>query len=193
MLLTKKDLEEKNVPDDVRNNDNVIVTSKKQCRTDVYNITEKCDLSKYITSFEDDIEVISQGAFSMHQLVKYIISILPQPCNIYATTWATSETVVSTLISMKEHKMIDKCCFLFDHRVLKYRPNAYFLFEKNFKCKILSIHAKICVIESNDISVRIVGSGNWTRNDKIEVYSISSNKMVCEYYKDYITDELTRI
>lgn len=191
MLFNKTDLEEKNSSDVSKNNDNVLICSKKQGKTNTYSITDKCDLSKYITSFSDDIEVISKGAFSMHQLVKYIISILPQPCNIYATTWATSETVVSTLISMKEQGMINYCFFLFDHRVLKYRPNAYILFEKNFKCKILSIHAKICVIESKDISVRIVGSGNWTRNDKVEVYSISSNQSTCNYYRKYITDELT--
>ena len=89
--------------------------------------------------------------------------------------------------------MIDNCYFLFDHRVMRYRPNAYLLFEQNFKCKILSIHAKICVIESKNISVRIVGSGNWTRNDKIEVYSISSNGETCKYYKDYITNELRKL
>ena len=192
MLFSKDDIVQNNEDIDTElRNDNVIVASKEQSNATIYNITEKCDLSKYIKSFENDIEIISQGAFSMHQLVKYIVSILPQPCNIYATTWATSETIVSTLISMKEQKMIDNCYFLFDHRVLKYRPNAYLLFEKNFKCKILSIHAKICVIESPGISVRIVGSGNWTRNDKVEVYSISSNQSICNYYRTYITNELT--
>lgn len=188
MLYSKNDLEEKTSSS---SENNVFIVEKKQQDANVYGITDKCDLSKYISSFENDIEIISKGAFSMHQLVKYIVSILPQPCNIYATTWATSETVVSTLISMKEQGMIDNCFFLFDHRVMRYRPNAYLLFEKNFKCKILSIHAKICVIQSKDISVRIVGSGNWTRNDKIEVYSISSNEKTCNYYKKYITDELS--
>jgi hypothetical protein len=191
MLFVPSELQSEKIVDDAKQrNDNVAISTKEQSKTNVYSIAEKCDLSKYITSFENDIEVISKGAFSMHQLVKYIVSILPQPCNIYATTWATSETVVSTLISMKEQQMINHCFFLFDHRVLKYRPNAYILFEKNFKCKILSIHAKICVIESENISIRIVGSGNWTRNDKVEVYSISSNANICNYYKDYIINEL---
>ncbi len=189
MLYSKDDLV---VKEDI-SNDNVYCFEKKSNDSTIYNITDKCDLSKYITSFDSDIEIISDGAFSLHQLVKYIISILPQPCNIYATTWATTETIVSTLINMKRSNMIDNCYFLFDHRVMRYRPNAYLLFEQNFKCKILSIHAKICVIESKNISVRIVGSGNWTRNDKIEVYSISSNGETCKYYKDYITNELRKL
>lgn len=185
MLYSKYDLGGR---EDV-SNDNVYCFEKKSNDSTIYNITDKCDLSKYITSFDGDIEIISDGAFSLHQLVKYIISILPQPCNIYATTWATTETIVSTLINMKRSNMIDNCYFLFDHRVMRYRPNAYVLFKENFNCKILSIHAKICVIESPSISVRIIGSGNWTRNNKIEVYSISSNIDVCKYYKEYITNE----
>ena len=55
---------------------------------------------------------------------------------------------------------------------MQYRPNAYSLFLHNFKCKIVSIHAKICVIETENISIRIVGSGNWTRNDKIDLLYI---------------------
>lgn len=189
MLYSKYDLGGR---EDV-SNDNVYCFEKKSNDSTIYNITDKCDLSKYITSFDSDIEIISDGAFSLHQLVKYIISILPQPCNIYATTWATTETIVSTLINMKRSNMIDNCYFLFDHRVMRYRPNAYILFKENFNCKILSIHAKICVIESKDVSIRIVGSGNWTRNNKIEVYSISSDREICNHYKDYITNELREL
>jgi len=173
-------------------NSNVVSISKVQSNAKVYHISDKCDLSKYLHSFNDDIEIISNGAFSMHQLVQHIVSIISSPCTIYATTWATSEKVVSMLISMKQKGLIENCYFLFDHRVLRYRPNAYVLFNQNFQCKILSIHAKICVIESKNLSIRIIGSGNWTRNDKIEVYSISSNPETCKFYKNYIKNELTR-
>ncbi|MEA4822032.1 MAG: hypothetical protein VB122_07415 [Erysipelotrichales bacterium] len=204
MLFTKKNikplatLEEEELNNLSKNEaeisiENVLLTEKEQNKSVIYNIAEKCDLSKYITSFEKDIEIISKGAFSMHQLVKYIVSMLETPCNIYATTFATTEAVVSILINMKRLNMIDNCYFLLDNQVIRKRPDAYVLLDQNFKCKIASIHAKICVIESKDISVRIIGSGNWTRNDKTEVYSLSSNKNVCNYLKNFILDEINKI
>lgn len=169
-----------------------IVTSAQTKKKTLYSVTEKCDLSKYIYDFENDIEIISNGAFSMHQLARHIICLLNVPCNVYATTWAISEKIVSTLISLKQKGLINECCFLFDKKVMQYRPNAYSLFLHNFKCKIVSIHAKICVIETENISIRIVGSGNWTRNDKIEIYSISSNPILCEFNKNFIINEFER-
>ena len=171
---------------------NILKIENSQANKVGYQITEKCDLSNYLSIdeiLEKDIELISQGAFSMHQLVKFIIGLLGEKCNIYASTWATCETVVSGLINMKQKGLINDCFFLFDHRVVRYRPNAYALFNQNFQSKILSIHAKICVIESQNAIMRIVGSGNWTRNDKIEVYSISSNSNTCFFYKNFILNE----
>ena len=75
MLYSKDDLV---VKEDI-SNDNVCCFETKSNDTTIYNITNKCDLSKYIISFDKDIEIISNGAFSLHQLVKYIISILPPP------------------------------------------------------------------------------------------------------------------
>ena len=49
-----------------------------------------------------------------------------------------------------------------------------------------------CVIETENISIRIVGSGNWTRNDKIEIYSISSNPILCEFNKNFIKNEIEK-
>lgn len=191
MLFEKIDLEN-GVKQEGKSEDVFLVESERTGSA-CNNISCKSDLSKYIIGFEKDIDIISNGAFSMHQLVHHIISVIAQPCNIYATTWATSETIVTSLVNMKRKGLIENCFFLFDHRVMRYRPNAYLLFEQNFNCKILSIHAKICVIESKDISVRIVGSGNWTRNDKVEVYNISSNKETCNFHKAYILNELKRI
>lgn len=178
--------------DNATKNEMVVCTAKAKHTTSIYNISDKCNLSDFFSSFEDgnDIEIISKGAFSMHQLVRYIISIIEGPCNIYATTWATCEKVVSFLVNLKQSGQIKNCYFLFDHRVLKYRPNAYALFAQNFESKILSIHAKICVIEGQNIKIRIVGSGNWTRNDKIEIYNISSDEEICKHHINYITNEL---
>lgn len=191
MLFNKNEIiinNESNINDNADSFINIIPSNKK-----TYSIKDKTNLSNCISDLSKEIEVISDGAFSMHQLVNHIIKLINNPCKLYVTTWAMSEKIVSTLITLKHKGLIEDCYFLFDHRVKRYRPNAYALINQNFQCKITSIHAKICVIESKDIIVRILGSGNWTRNDKIEVYSISPNKEVCDFYKNFIINELEDI
>lgn len=62
--------------------------------------------------------------------------------------------------------------------------------KKNFETAITAIHAKICIIESKEITIKIIGSGNWTRDDKIEVYNISIDKEAGEFYKQFIENQI---
>lgn len=125
----------------------------------------------------------------MHQLALHILS-LTGPASLYATTWAINEEVVASLIRAKQDGLLLSASFLFDWRVRKYKPKAYALANAHFSTQVVSLHAKICVIENDQYSIAVVGSANWTRNSKIEAFCIFNTRSEAKFWKDFINERI---
>jgi hypothetical protein len=134
--------------------------------------------------------LMSDGKWSM---VHLLLKILKQtgPADLYATTWSTNEDAIKQLIEMRENGLLRTLHFLFDFRVRKYRPAAYFMAKENFVSRIASCHAKVTVITNDSWNVTIVGSPNYTRNDRIEAAVLFENKPIADFHKDWIIKTIT--
>ena len=166
-----------------------------RCPTDgvaLYCTAEvRADLQRCLPDLSQPIHIASEGAFSMHQLALHILS-LTGPAHLYATTWAINEEVVSTLVRVKQNGLLLSATFLFDWRVRKYKPSAYALATQHFSTQVVSLHAKVCVIENERHSIAIVGSANWTRNSKIEAFCISTSPELATFWKSFINERVHR-
>jgi hypothetical protein len=151
----------------------------------------RCALSDALGAIEASVHIASCGAFSMHQMAFYIAGVIGR-AKLYATTWAINEEVVAMLLRAQQEGLLQEVNFLFDWRVRKYKPNAYALAAQHFTTHVVSLHAKVCVLESERRSVAVVGSANWTRNSKIEAYYLSVDREVANFWKNFINEQLHR-
>lgn len=133
--------------------------------------------------------LVSLGRWSMHHLLFHLLT-LTGPANVYATTWSISEDVVRHLVEARNQGLIIDMSFIYDFRVRKYKPAAYFLSKQYFTSKVTSCHAKVTVIESQRHTLTLIGSANYTRNDRIEVGVIFTDKVTCDFHKNWILNEL---
>jgi len=133
--------------------------------------------------------LVSLGRWSMHHLLFHILK-LTGPADVYATTWSINEDVVRHLVEGRNQGMIRSMSFIFDYRVRKYKPAAYFLAQQHFKSRVTSCHAKVTIIDNEDFHVSIIGSANYTRNDRIEVGVIFTDKVTADFHRQWIVNEL---
>jgi hypothetical protein len=133
--------------------------------------------------------LVSLGRWSMHHLLFHLLKITG-PAMVYATTWSISEDVVRHLVEARNQGLIKEMSFIYDYRVRKYKPAAYFLSKEHFTSKVTSCHAKVTILESETHSLTIIGSANYTRNDRIEVGVIFTDKETATFHKNWITTEL---
>ena len=135
--------------------------------------------------------LVSDGKWSMiHLLLKILQN--TGPADVYATTWSINEDAIRSLIDLRSQGLMTDLKFLFDFRVRKYRPGAYFLAKNHFDCRIASCHAKVTIVMNDKYNVSIIGSPNYTRNDRIEAVVIFENKDISLFHKGWILDKFNK-
>jgi hypothetical protein len=154
-----------------------------------YSAGEHGALAQAVGALDKSTHIASCGAFSMHQLAFYVAALIG-PAKLYATTWAINEEVVSQLLRATQDGLLEEVTFLFDWRVRKYKPKAYALASQHFATHVVSLHAKVCVLEGRTRSVAVVGSANWTRNSKIEAYYVCIDADVANFWKKFIDERV---
>ena len=133
--------------------------------------------------------LVSLGRWSMHHLLFHILK-LTGPADVYATTWSINEDVVRHLVEAKNTGLLRSMSFVFDYRVRKYKPAAYFLSQQYFKSRVSSCHAKVTIIQNELFHISIIGSANYTRNDRIEVGVIFTEQNIADFHKNWIVNEI---
>lgn len=133
--------------------------------------------------------LVSLGRWSMHHLLFHILK-LTGPADVYATTWSINEDVVRHLVEAKNTGLLRSMSFVFDYRVRKYKPAAYFLSQQYFKSRVSSCHAKVTIIQNELFHISIIGSANYTRKDRIEVGVIFTEQNIADFHKNWIVNEI---
>jgi hypothetical protein len=133
--------------------------------------------------------MMSDGKWSMVHLLLRILKDTG-PAEVWATTWSANEDAIRSLIDLHQSGYFTRLNFLFDYRVRKYRPAAYFLARENFNSRIASCHAKVTVIMNDKWAVSIIGSPNYTRNDRIEAVVIFEGKEIAEFHRNWISKKM---
>ncbi|HRN79980.1 MAG TPA: hypothetical protein PKY29_04475 [Ferruginibacter sp.] len=132
---------------------------------------------------------VSDGYWSMHDLVMSLLKKYNQPADLYITTYAIREYAVRQLLFAAESGLLKKINLLVDYRAKVRTPEVFQLIENVMSEVFLTrVHAKVCVIKLPDLIISIVGSSNWTTNPKIEAGTISLNKEVGEFNIKWITE-----
>jgi hypothetical protein len=134
------------------------------------------------------IHYVSMGEWSSHDLLYHILK-QTGPANVYMATWSIAEVAVRLMIEWAEKDMVKDFYGVLDWRVKVRRPKIYELLKYNYKLRLTTCHAKVFIIEGENISVSVVGSANFTNNPRIEAGVITCDKEIGDFHKNWLLSE----
>lgn len=152
---------------------------------------KKADLQQIVGELRhnEHIHVPSMGAWSMHDMLAYILR-QTGPADVWITSWTITEEPVRLLLQLLDKGEIRSLKAVFSERVEAMNPSAYQLARFNLQVKLTKIHAKCIVVLNDEWGVTVGGSANFTRNPRIEKYIICTHREAAEHERQWIDQVL---
>jgi hypothetical protein len=149
------------------------------------------NLSDLLPSLEmgDLLEYYTEGRFSLHNLIEYLLKITGS-ANVLIATWAMTEAPLRSLARMKNEGLIKRLECLLEHKVPGHNSRAY-AYAKNIFDEIWlgKCHAKVAIIENDDWGIVITTSANLTRNRRIESGDIKCSMSSATFNRAWIENQ----
>lgn len=163
-------------------------SSKLTAGAIIYSGNSLAELTKSIDSLEPGtiVKYKSQGSWSMHELVSYILE-QTGPADVYLSTWTISEDPARCLFNLKQKGLIRSLSCLFDYRIKVRAGEAFQLISSIAdNIKLLKCHAKAAVIINDDHAVSVIGSSNFSKNPRVEAGTVFIDRTAAYFDRDWI-------
>ncbi len=153
------------------------------------------ELAQYVGEIQENtvIRAISKGQWSMHDLIKYAALQIGEPCKLFLTTWTVTQQPVEALFQLHKEGIITDIYALFDYRIKERKPEAFQFLNSFSKAIALGkCHAKVSVLIGEKKAISIYGSGNLSKNPRLEAYVIFSSYETAKQDELWIMQEITQ-
>jgi hypothetical protein len=114
--------------------------------------------------------------------------------HLYATTYSINKRVITALMELHRQGVVDKITLLVSDTMIRRNPaTADLLASANLEYPNLTVlfawvHAKVCLIETNEANYVIEGSGNWSENAYYEQYVFANSKGLYDFRMQLFTE-----
>jgi len=114
--------------------------------------------------------------------------------SLYASTYSIGSKVVNALMELHDGGLIDEITLLISDSMIKRNPvvidNLTSVAQSRGNVNVLFswVHAKVCILETENDFYIIEGSGNWSENAQYEQYIFGNSKAVYEFRKELFTN-----
>ncbi|WP_026730201.1 hypothetical protein [Flavobacterium denitrificans] len=114
--------------------------------------------------------------------------------NLCATTYSISAKVISALLELHDSGKIESITLLISDSMIKRNPKvidnlmAMATSRPNLKVLYAWVHAKVCLIQTQDSHYVIEGSGNWSENAQYEQYTFANSKGLYDFRMQLFTN-----
>lgn len=132
------------------------------------------------------IHYVSDGAWSMHELLAFLLKIT-RTAKVYIVTWTITEIPARSLLMMKQDGLIGHLSCIIDDRVRTRTPKSYQLLEQT--CDRLlekKCHSKNIVILNDNWQISVVATANFSKNPRIESGVITFDKETTIFHQRWI-------
>lgn len=111
---------------------------------------------------------VSDGKWSMHELLLELLNITG-PAEVFISSYAMSETPARILTQLKNAGDIKTLNCVLDNRVDVRSAGSYqLMLSMCDKIVLLKTHAKVTVVINNKWKIAVIGSANYTENERYE-------------------------
>lgn len=138
----------------------------------------------------NEMHFFTTGAWSQHELLIALTEITG-PCKIYLSTYALSETSARTLQLLKQNATLQELHCLIDNRVDTRSAGSLQLLQSiSDSCVLSACHAKATVLVGSYLSVAVIGSANYTENNRLECGLATTDQDACDFHRNWIIKHL---
>lgn len=150
-------------------------------------------LRKHIGEIKEGLtyHCTSNGKWAMYNLTGYIIKQIGIS-DIIRTTYAISADAARYYIRLAENSLIRNMIYVIDNSAKQRNKNALKLM-KCFNIKFSNVHAKLALISNDEIFITIKGSGNDTSGNRVEDFTIFTDKKVFDFYSKVILNDIVKV
>ncbi len=134
---------------------------------------------------------VSEGKWSMHELLLELLNITGA-ANVFISSYAMSETPARILAQLKESGMIKTLHCVLDNRVDVRSAGSLQIMRSICKSLVLvKTHAKVTVIVNEAWQLAVIGSANYTENERYEAGIITLNPEAVELQLNWMEKAFT--
>lgn len=138
------------------------------------------------------IDWVSDGDWSMIELFMLCLQ-YTGPCDVYLSSYAFSEQPARILADLKSKGEIKQLHCLIDSRIDTRSAGALQLIQATAdRCKLMDTHAKVTVLINKVHQLVIVGSANYTKNERYEAGIVSTIPARVFFHQQWMQYELER-
>lgn len=113
---------------------------------------------------------------------------------LYASTYSIGSKVVNALMELYDGGFVDDITLMISDSMIKRNPvvidNLCSMAASKGNVDVLFswVHAKVCLLETDNHHYIIEGSGNWSENAQYEQYVFGNSRNVYEFRKELFTN-----
>jgi hypothetical protein len=135
---------------------------------------------------QSNVQFMSNGEWNMHELLISLLN-LSGNAKVYISSYAMNETAVRSLAMMKDKGLIKFLYCIIDSRsdVRSAGSLQLLLSISDFIC-LAPCHAKVTAIDGDQEQLTILGSANYTENNRYETGIILKGSASVEFHKQWI-------
>lgn len=172
--------------DEVTDDEKVAPFTAISFQQTAYNIGD-CNAIVSELRTHKDVHFVTNGDFSLHELVDACINKLGKVNNLILSTFSFTELPARFIGQWLEDNKIMNLYALVDVRAKANYPNVFQQLGVISKAlAIVPVHAKVTILESDEYTITITGSANWTTNPRYEVGCLTMCKTTAEFHKQWI-------
>ena len=135
----------------------------------------------------------SDTAFNAFTFIPFVARHFPIK-ELYASTYSIGRKVIEALVEMHDKGEIEQITLLVSDSMIKRNPlvidnlMAMASTRPNLKVLYAWVHAKVCLMRTNEHHFIVEGSGNWSENAHYEQYTFGNCKGLYDFRMKLFTE-----
>lgn len=135
----------------------------------------------------------SDTAFNAFTFIPFVAKHFPIK-ELYASTYSIGRKVIEALVEMHDRGEIEQITLLVSDSMIKRNPlvidnlMAMASTRPNLKVLYAWVHAKVCLMHTQDHYFIVEGSGNWSENAHYEQYTFANCKGLYDFRMKLFTE-----
>ena len=135
----------------------------------------------------------SDTAFNAFTFIPFVAKHFPIK-ELHASTYSIGRKVIEAMIELHDKGLIERITLLVSDSMIKRNPvvidnlMAMATSRPNLTVMYAWVHAKVCLMQTQDHYFIVEGSGNWSENAHYEQYTFANSKGLYDFRMKLFTD-----
>ena len=139
--------------------------------------------------------ILSCGQFNLIDIIQHVAESIGV-CNIDLAVWTAAETNLKKAELFVKSNRVKNMRWIIDPSFRSRQPQYVATLEQLFSSssiRTIPTHAKFIILYNENFNVVIQTSMNLNQNKRLESFTITESKELCNFYKEFVEDVFEKI